>query len=111
MSKVFEISSIPWEPVRPEITTGILGRSLLDGDVKATLTRVAPGGKFRKHKDKYGHLYYFIQGEGTLQVGTEQLTVKPGLVVQIAPGEQHAYENTGPGDLLLLSLNLPAAQG
>ena len=97
-----------WRPVRPEVTEGVFGKTLLDEKVKAVLTRVAPGGKFRTHADKYAHLFYFLSGEGTVHVGDERYAAKAGVSVQVAAGELHAYENTGAADMLLLSMNLPA---
>lgn len=109
MSEIFEADSLEWQPVRPEITVGVLGRTLLAEGVKTVLTRVAPGGKFKLHRDKYHHLFYFLSGEGTVQVGEKQVPARSGLTVQVTAGEMHAYENTGTADLVLLSLNLPTA--
>ncbi|MGE5265299.1 MAG: cupin domain-containing protein [Acidobacteriota bacterium] len=107
MSEIFQAESLEWRPVRPEITQGVFGRTLLGENVKTVLTRVAPGGKFRLHRDKYHHLFYFLSGEGTVRVGEKQVPALPGLTVQVTAGEMHAYENTGTADLVLLSLNLP----
>ncbi len=107
-SNVADISAMEWRPVRPEVTEGVFGKTLLDEKVKAVLTRVGPGGKFRVHADKYAHLFYFISGEGTVQVGGKSYAAKPGVTVQVAAGEMHSYENTGMTDMLLLSMNLPA---
>lgn len=107
MSQINEITSLDWEPVRPEVTHDIFGRTLMAEGVKVVLTRVAPGGEFRMHRDKYGHLFYFLSGEGTISVNDQQVNAKPGLVVRVMPGEAHAYANTGKEDLMLISLNLP----
>ncbi len=106
--KTFDISNLDWQPVRPNVTTGVFGKRLLADGVWVVLTRVAPGGKFATHRDDYGHLFYFLSGEGIVRVGDEQIVARHGVVVQIEPGEPHAYENTGSQDLVLLSLNLPA---
>jgi quercetin dioxygenase-like cupin family protein len=108
MNTVFEIDSLEWLPVRPEITNGIVGKSLLDGKIKTVLTRVEPGGKFKVHSDKYSHLFYFISGEGLVWVQKQEYKARPGVVVQVDAGTPHAYENTGTEDLVLISLNLPA---
>lgn len=107
MSEIFQADSLEWQPVRPEITQGVFGRTLLGEGVKTVLTRVAPGGKFKLHRDNYHHLFYFLSGEGVLQVGEQRVPARPGLTVQVTAGEMHAYENTGAADLVLLSLNLP----
>jgi quercetin dioxygenase-like cupin family protein len=107
MSQITQVASLDWEPVRPEVTHDIFGRALLADGVKVVLTRVAPGGEFRTHRDKYGHLFYFLSGEGTVRVNDQEVKAKPGLIVRVMPGEAHAYANTGAEDLILISLNLP----
>ena len=69
MSRTFEVSSLDWQPVRPNLTHQVFGRYLLDGKTKVVLTRVAPGGIFRTHKDNYAHLFYFLSGMGMMRVG------------------------------------------
>ena len=107
MAEVFQSDSVAWEPVRPAIAQGVYGRTLLADGVKAVLTRVAPGGKFAMHKDNYAHLFYFLSGEGIVSVGEQHYEAQAGLVLRVAAGEAHAYENTGTEGLVLLSLNLP----
>jgi quercetin dioxygenase-like cupin family protein len=107
-NNVSDISMMEWRPVRPEVTRGVFGKTLLDEKVKAVLTRVEPGGKFRTHADKYAHLFYFLEGEGVVQVGDQSHKAVAGVTVQVAAGEIHSYENTGKTDLLLISMNLPA---
>jgi mannose-6-phosphate isomerase-like protein (cupin superfamily) len=107
MSGIFDITSVEWKAVRPEITEGVFGRAMLDSNVKAVLTRVAPGGKFRMHADKYAHLFYFLSGQGIVSIGKEKYEARSGTVVQVDAGTAHSYENTGTDDLVLVSLNLP----
>jgi mannose-6-phosphate isomerase-like protein (cupin superfamily) len=107
MSNYFDISSLEWKPVRPEIANGVFGKAMLDGNVKAVLTRVEPGGKFKMHADKYAHLFYFLSGVGSVWVGDKRSDARTGVVVHVDAGIMHAYENTGKEDLLLVSLNLP----
>ena len=106
MSAMFDISSVEWQPVRPDVALGVFGKALLDGNVKAVLTRVEPRGKFKMHRDKYAHLFYFLSGEGVVRVGGKKLNAHPGMIAQIDAGESHGYENTGTEDLVLISLNL-----
>jgi len=101
------IDSIAWEPVRPGVAHGIFGKTLMAEDLKAVLTRVAPGGAFNNHRDPYGHLFYFLSGEGTVSVGDTQTVARAGVIVRVNPGEMHSYANTSKEDLVLLSLNLP----
>lgn len=107
MSALFDLSTLEWKPVRPEIASGVTGKAMLDGGLKVVLTRVAPGGRFPMHVDGYGHLFYFLSGEGTVWVGGEQCEARAGVVARVEAGQAHAYENTGKDDLVLVSLNLP----
>ncbi len=107
MSEVFDVARIEWERVRPDVTQGVYGKTLLGDGVKIVLTRVAVGGKFDMHRDSYGHLFYFLTGEGVVRVEGKQFKAMPGLTVRIPAGEEHSYENTGKGDLVLISANVP----
>ena len=107
MNQLFDLASLEWKPVRPEITSGVFGKAMLDGPLKAVLTRVEPGGTFRMHVDPYGHLFYFLSGEGLVWVDGDRSEARPGVVARIDAGAAHAYENTGTEDLVLVSLNIP----
>ncbi len=107
MSQITDAASQEWQPVRPEVTHRVFGKTLLEDGVKVVLTRVAPGGEFRAHRDKYGHLFYFLSGEGSVRVNDAEFPTRPGSIVRVMPGESHAYANTGAEDLMLISLNLP----
>lgn len=107
MSETFDAADLNWQPVRPSITLDVFGKNLLDGKTKVVLTRVAPGGKFKTHRDHYAHLFYFLSGSGAVWVGDQQFDVRAGVVVRINAGEMHAYENTSADDLVLISMNLP----
>lgn len=72
-----------------------------------TLVRVVPGGAFSTHVDTWGHLFLFLSGEGRAAVGDKTFDVKAETVVTVPAGVTHSYENTGPADLTLVSMNLP----
>ena len=107
MAEVFNASSLDWQPVRPDIARGVYGKTLMERGFRLTLTKVASGGKFETHQDKYGHLFYFLNGQGKVWVADKQFEAAPGLVVRVNAGELHAYENTGNQDLMLISVNIP----
>ena len=109
MGQVSDVAALEWQPVRPDVARGVYGKTLLADSVKVVLTRVAPGGRFSTHRDDYAHLFYFLGGEGVVWVGEERFQARAGLVVRVAAGIAHAYENTGTEDLTLISINLPAA--
>ena len=108
MSELTDTNALDWQPVRPELTTGVSGKLLRDGATRIVLTRVVPGGCFPPHRDKYGHLFHFLSGTGEALIEEERIAVGPGICLQIAAGELHGYENNGQEDLLLISVNLAA---
>lgn len=107
MTCVFDLVALAWQPVRPDVARGVFGKTLQEGKVKVVLTRVTPGGAFVRHRDNYAHLFYFLSGEGTLWIGEAHFAARAGTVAQIDAGTEHAYENIGNQDLVLLSLNIP----
>ncbi len=109
MSIVFDAGSLEWKPVRPDMTRGVYGKTLSTDGVKIVLTRVEPGGSVSRHIDDYGHLFYFLSGEGLIRLGQRQSRAREGTVVRVEEGEAHAYENTGTEDLTLISVNMPRA--
>ena len=110
MCETIDTASLEWQPVRPDVAREVYGKTLLADGVKIVLTRVAPGGRFLSHRDDYGHLFYFLSGQGVVSVGEKQFEVRPGLAVRVAAGEAHAYENTGPEEMTLISVNLPGVR-
>jgi quercetin dioxygenase-like cupin family protein len=107
MSKLIDPRAADWQPVRPELTAGITGKLLLDGATKVMLTRVAPGGVFRPHRDNYGHLFHILSGQALAKVEAQEYRLAAGMALQVDAGELHGYENCGEEELLLVSLNLP----
>lgn len=107
MGEMFDADTLEWQPVRPDAARSVFGKTLLDAGVKIVLTRVAPGGSFSPHRDPYGHMFYLLAGTGIVRVEEKTIPAVPGLVVRVAPGELHSYENTGDGDLTLISVNVP----
>jgi mannose-6-phosphate isomerase-like protein (cupin superfamily) len=108
MSTLFHLEDLPWVPVRPALTNGIFGRTLLDTDIKMVLTRVEPGGVFAPYLDAYAHLLYILSGTGLALSGGRECQLSPGTVLQIPAGEEHSYRNPGAEPLVLITLNLPA---
>jgi quercetin dioxygenase-like cupin family protein len=99
MVKLTDSNQQEWQPVRPELTSGISGKVLQDGPIKMVLTKVAPGGVFHLHQDKYG--------EGIFEVQGEEHRLGAGMTLQIKAGGMHGYKNCGQEDLLLISVNVP----
>ena len=107
MGDIVSIETLEWQLTRPDTADGVYAKTLLSNScIKMALTCVKPGGSFKSHKDSYGHLFYFLSGEGTLSVSDKQYRIVPGLVAHINAGESHAYTNTGKQDLTLISTNI-----
>lgn len=110
MTEVLTLDDLPWQAVRPRLTAGVSGKTLLTGATRVVLTRVAAGGRFAPHSDGYGHLFLVLAGQGRLQAGDAEYVLGPGSVVRIPAGETHGYRNTGEEELQLVSFNLPAGE-
>ena len=102
-----------WERVRPELTSGITGKPLVQkgpANMDVTVTRVGPGSAFSRHQDPYGHVIYVVQGEGEFSLGDDVHPVGPGTFIEVPAGEAHAYRNTGEAAMLLVTVNVPPAE-
>ena len=107
MGDVYTIETLEWQKTRPDTADEVYAKTILTQRcIKMSLTCVKPGGRFKSHQDRYGHLFYFLSGEGTLSVSDRQYSIVPGLVVHIDAGEPHSYNNTGNNDLMLISSNI-----
>jgi Uncharacterized conserved protein, contains double-stranded beta-helix domain len=107
MGFITDIESLEWESVRPDVARDVLGKPLLRSEgIKMVLTKILPGGGFETHRDAYGHLLYFLEGSGIVGVGSEEFSIKPGLVVQVMAGEEHFYRNNSGKELTLISANI-----
>lgn len=68
-----------------------------------------PGESTRLHKHRLSEELYFVtNGEGIMQLGNEQLNIKPGDCICIAPGTPHSLHNTGSDPLTILCCCSPA---
>lgn|SRR5690554_3768541 len=70
--------------------------------------QVQPGARTRLHRHhRTEELYYFLAGNGSMELGGERFEVGPGDTVHIAPGTPHALHNTGEATLRLLCCSAP----
>jgi len=111
LNTTVDSATLPWQPVRPDLTEGVWGRTLRESNPRVVLTRVEPQGRFRPHRDPYGHLFIGLEGAGVVTLEGEEMPLSAGTCVHIDPGSEHGYANPFDSDLLLLSLNLPQDQG
>ena len=66
---------------------------------------VPPGLGPSLHKHPYAEAFLVQEGEATFTVGDEELVVAGGHVVVAPPDTPHRLENTGDGNLLVVSIH------
>lgn len=62
MAQLIDTNNQDWQPIRPELTTGIAGKLLLEGPIKMVLTKVDPGGFFALIVTTTVTCFTFFQG-------------------------------------------------
>ncbi len=76
-------------------------RTLLSADrtptseVSAGTCELQPGGELKLHRHPTLEVYYFLEGEGVVRLGTGDIPVKPGSTVSIPRDAPHGIRNTG----------------
>jgi mannose-6-phosphate isomerase-like protein (cupin superfamily) len=108
--RIYDLDEREWAPLRSDFTQGVSGKSLVPAgltEVNIVWTRVVAGGQFPAHRDSYHHVFCFLAGEGTGWLGGKSYEIRPGRMVQVPAGVEHGYHNTGTGDLVLLTVNIP----
>lgn len=69
---------------------------------------VKPGQKTKPHSLKVSEVYYILEGEGRMHIGSETARVISGDVVDIPPRAVQFIENIGLADLVFLCIVDPA---
>jgi mannose-6-phosphate isomerase-like protein (cupin superfamily) len=86
--------------VHPE--SGVLNQSFAEA-------AIAVGQRTRLHRHRTSEeLYYIVQGEALMTLGTERFTVEAGDTICIPPGTPHCIENAGDRELKILCCCAPA---
>ncbi|HME44477.1 MAG TPA: cupin domain-containing protein [Syntrophorhabdales bacterium] len=109
--RIYELNESDWEPLRKDMTTGIVASPLVPPGtpiINTMLVRVAPGGEFAAHRDPYHHIFYFLQGHGEGWVAEEAYPIKGGVVAAIPAGVVHGYRNLAEEEMVLITLNITA---
>ena len=70
----------------------------LDGDpVRLHISQVPPGERAHPpHKHGGFEAFYMLEGEGTLEIGDEQVVIKANQAAVFDPTKLHGLVNTGP---------------
>jgi (S)-ureidoglycine aminohydrolase len=70
----------------------------LSGDpLRLHISQVPPGERSHPpHRHDGLEAFYMLEGEGTLEIGDEQVVIKTGQAVVFDPARLHGLVNTGP---------------
>jgi quercetin dioxygenase-like cupin family protein len=107
--KVIHYEQIEAAPVAMEGAAGCRIRCLVGPDDNAPSFsmrqfEVAPGGNTPKHAHAYEHEVFVLEGTGVVYEGESEHSLRPGMVVYVAPGELHQFRNTSSAPLKFLCL-------
>ena len=84
---------------------GILSRTLYNDDqVKLVLFGFSEGQELSAHTAPMAADLYFLQGEGSLALGEDQMTVQAGSFAHMTPGLPHAIVAQKPLVMLLVMM-------
>ena len=73
------------------------------------ILRVGPGRSAPRVLADRHDLLYVAEGAGTLHLGGRQHRLEPDTGAFVAAGEEHAFANDGPDELVLISVRTPAS--
>lgn len=66
-------------------------------------TRIPPGARLTPHAHRDMHeVFVVLSGQGFLHCDGRTREVGPGICIEIAPGETHAFENDGAEELVVV---------
>jgi len=108
-SEWLKLNELPWEPFggkTKDVFRKSLSATAFPSGFKANLTLAKPGGEFPDHVDPYTHIFYILEGEGEAFVENQKIPFRKGTALTVLAGKKHAYRNPGPGDLLLITINI-----
>ncbi|MFO7768733.1 MAG: cupin domain-containing protein [bacterium] len=69
------------------------------------------GGRFSWHEHPHPQCFYFVKGEGEVQLKDKAIAVSEGSMVTLDDREGHEIRNTGPGEMFLMEVSLFHAEG
>jgi quercetin dioxygenase-like cupin family protein len=107
--KVVDYKEIEAEPVDLEDAKEAKIRWLISEKDEAPnfamrLFEVAPGGYSPLHTHNWEHEVFILEGEGVATDGENEVRIKSGTVVYVAPNEKHQFKNIGSGILKFLCI-------
>ncbi|MBE9502179.1 MAG: cupin domain-containing protein [Chloroflexi bacterium] len=83
-----------------EDAPGVLRRVVIGPDEGAPrfimrVFHVAPGCSTPFHSHWWEHEVFVLEGDGAVECGEDERQIEEGMVVFIAPNEEHCFTNTG----------------
>jgi quercetin dioxygenase-like cupin family protein len=112
MKSAISVNDMEWKPFQVEKSQGyefkfgIVGSEYTDA-YSVDLVKIAPGGYSPVHTDPDNHAFYFIQGTGSVVIAGKPVAVAPGSVVKIPFGVVHAMHNSGPDEMVFITIYDP----
>ncbi|HEX2125930.1 MAG TPA: cupin domain-containing protein, partial [Thermoleophilaceae bacterium] len=85
------------------------GRASGSEALEQRVVRVAPGGSVRRGPDEREEALFVLRGDGRLVIDGVAHDLVPETAAYVASGETSVVENTGSGELSLVSVLLPPA--
>jgi mannose-6-phosphate isomerase-like protein (cupin superfamily) len=73
--------------------------------------RFAPGRSHDRTLNGHQEVLFVVEGEGELELDGERHRLDPGTAVFVKSGETYAVENSGPGEVLAVSVRAPEDRG
>jgi mannose-6-phosphate isomerase-like protein (cupin superfamily) len=107
----FVVDENDLEPVQEDGDTAIV-RVAFDAAngcerLQQRLIRYGPGRSAKRTLVERQEVLYVVDGQGRLDLDGRTHHLEPSMGVYLAPGETYAVENSGPGDLHVLSVVAP----
>jgi quercetin dioxygenase-like cupin family protein len=94
---------------------GALSKALVDPKNAGTqlldfrISRYAPNAYVQEHVHRIQEqIYYVLEGEGLLTLGSKKHLMRPHDYVYVPPGVRHSFTNTGTAGLVFLVVTTPA---
>ncbi len=110
-----EIAEFPWLQF-PGHHGGALSKVLVEAGPGGSrlldfrISSYEPAAQVERHAhDAKEQVYYFLEGEGLLELDGRRHVVRPRSFVHIPPGLPHGLQNTGLANLVFLVITVPTA--
>jgi len=100
----FVIDEADVEPVREDGDTASTRLTFAVEHLEQRVIRFASGRSRERTAGSRHELLYVVSGSGTLDLHGETHALEPGTAAFVAPGESYTVENTGPEELVVVSV-------